>query len=123
MIFTTSHALSDEQRDLLDQLDVLDQEYATVIKDFYDRRDALMKQIAEKIPIGTMFQSEADNTVYEIVKPPGRFVHFEAIGYVRTRRGYRGETKAGLSLKRAQAEGFTLSENQLTVTAAQDGTP
>lgn len=65
--------------------------------------------VAAEVGIGNYFQ-DAEGTVYKIVVPEGRFVQFESVGYVRTRRG--SEKRGDLSQKEAQEAGFTLSEQQ-----------
>lgn len=95
---------------LRQQLATLDLEYSTVIKDFYERREELLAEIATEMQVGEMFQAE-DGTVFKIVEPEGKFVRFDRIGYVRTRRGDLGETRGSLSKKEAEASGFTLGSN------------
>jgi hypothetical protein len=46
--------------------------------------------------------------VYKIVEPEGKFVTFEKISYIRTRRS--DEARGDLSLKEAEAAGFTISK-------------
>ena len=61
--------------------------------------------VASEIGIGGSFQDE-DGTVYQIVVPDGKFVSFEHISYVRTRRA---EERAGdLSLKKAKELGYSV---------------
>lgn len=93
----------------------LDLFYSETVKPFYERRDALMQRIKEELPVGHMFQAE-DGTVFEIVQPKGTFVSYQQRSYDRTRRGYLGEKKGGLSLKRAEESGFVLGPGQKTVT-------
>lgn len=52
-----------------------------------------------------MFQDD-EGTVYKIVIPEGKFVHFEHIGYVRTRR--LDEKRGDLSIKDAEAAGYNV---------------
>lgn len=55
---------------------------------------------------GTYVQDPDDGTVYKIVKPNGRFVHFKDIEYVRTAQ--EGERANTLSKKEAEGAGFIL---------------
>lgn len=65
--------------------------------------------IAEK-GIGSYFQ-DADGCVYKLVVPDGRYVQFDRVGYVRTRRA--GEKAGDLSLKEATAAGFVVPESRV----------
>jgi hypothetical protein len=56
------------------------------------------------------FQSE-DGTVYKIVKPVGKFVSFADVDYLRTRR--EGEAKGSLSIKEAEAAGYSIKTGKL----------
>jgi len=53
------------------------------------------------------FVQDADGTVYQVVVPQGRFVHFDTISYIRTRK--EGEDRGDLSLKKAEEAGFNVS--------------
>ena len=92
----------------------LDIEYQTAIKDYYERRDALMAQALEELGPGHAFQAE-DGVVFKLVKPSGTFTRFRDIDVVRTRRGYLGETKTGISKKEAEALGFNLGSSWAVV--------
>jgi hypothetical protein len=52
-----------------------------------------------------MFQDE-EGTVYKIVVPDGKFVHFDHVSYVRTRRV--DEKRGDLSIKDAEAAGYNV---------------
>ena len=53
------------------------------------------------------FVQDIDGTVYQVVVPQGRFVHFDAISYIRTRK--EGEERGDLSLKKAEEAGYDVS--------------
>ena len=106
--------------DLQQALADLDLEYATVIKDYYERRQALLARVSEEMAAGDHFQDERDGTVFEITEPAGKFVRFERLSWQRTRRGNLGETKAGLSMKRAEEFGYVLTEVQKVVVPLVD---
>ena len=65
-----------------------------------------LEELANQIGIGSSFQDPEDKTVFEIVVPDGRYVYFDKIDYVRTRR--EGERSGSLSLKRAKELGYEL---------------
>ena len=70
---------------------------------FFEELEAAAQAVADEIGVDGMFQDE-DNTVYQIVIPEGRFVHYPRIGYTRTRR--TDEKRGDLSLKKARENGF-----------------
>lgn len=51
------------------------------------------------------FQDE-EGTVYKIVEPAGKFVTFDKVSYVRTRR--TTEKRGDLSIKEAEEAGFNV---------------
>ena len=64
--------------------------------------------VAEEIGIGGMFQAD-DGVVYKIVIPAGKYVHFDAISYTRTKRGDEDRSPYPLAIKEAQAAGFDVT--------------
>lgn len=85
------------------------------VKKFYEELDNALEQVAQEVGVGNYFQDPSDGTVYKIVKPEGTFIQYKDIGFVRTRRGHLGESRADLSMKEAESAGFELGENQKTV--------
>lgn len=65
-----------------------------------------LEELANQIGIGSSFQDPEDKTVFEIVVPDGKYMYFDKIDYVRTRR--EGERSGSLSLKRAKELGYDL---------------
>lgn len=65
-----------------------------------------LEELANQIGVGSSFQDPEDKTVFEIVVPDGRYMYFDKIDYVRTRR--EGERSGSLSLKRAKELGYEL---------------
>jgi len=61
------------------------------------------QKIADENGIGSYFQDD-EGVVYKVVVPSGRWVMFDTISYVRTRRGE--ESKGSLSVKEAKEAGF-----------------
>jgi hypothetical protein len=65
-----------------------------------------LEELANIIGVGSSFQDPTDKTVFEIVVPDGKYMYFDKIDYVRTRR--EGERSGSLSLKRAKELGYEL---------------
>ena len=65
-----------------------------------------LENLANEIGVNSSFQDPTDNTVFEIVIPDGKYMYFDKIDYVRTRRD--GERSGSLSLKRAKELGYNL---------------
>lgn len=65
-----------------------------------------LESLANEIGVNSSFQDPTDNTVFEIVIPDGKYMYFDKIDYVRTRRD--GERSGSLSLKRAKELGYNL---------------
>lgn len=65
-----------------------------------------LQELASKMGVGKSFQDPEDKTVFEIVIPDGKYMYFDKIDYVRTRR--EGERSGSLSLKRAKELGYEL---------------
>ena len=74
-------------------------------KKFLDDFDAALKAVAEEVQPGGFFQDE-EKVVYKIVIPAGRWIKFDAVSYVRTKRG--DESKGTLSAKEATEAGFEI---------------
>lgn len=75
------------------------------IKKYYEDLALATEAVSKEIGINGFFQDN-EGIVYQIVIPEGKFVHFEKLSYVRTRRAHE---KAGdLSMKKAQEAGYTL---------------
>jgi hypothetical protein len=83
----------------------LERQKAAVKKYFQDLSEAT-EALAKEVGIGGFFQDPSDGTVFKVVVPDGRWVNYETISYVRTRRS--DEKRGDLSLKEAQAAGFTV---------------
>ena len=77
------------------------------VKKYFDELNAAVEAVSKEIGINGMFQDEA-GIVYKVVIPEGKFVHFEKISYVRTKRPL--EKRGDLSMKEAEAAGFKLAE-------------
>jgi hypothetical protein len=76
------------------------------VKKYFEELKLATEAVATEIGIGGMFQDPSDGTVFKVVVPEGRFVAFDKISYVRTRRAH--EQRGDLSLKEAEAAGFSV---------------
>lgn len=68
-------------------------------------KEAMVKVMTE-IGEGKFVQDPSDMTVYQIVIPQGRYVYFDPITYIRTRKV--NEDRGELSIKKAEEAGFLL---------------
>jgi hypothetical protein len=75
----------------------------TDVRRYFDDLKEATKNVVEEIGVGGHFQDE-EGTVYQVVIPDGRFVQFDHVGYVRTRRS--GETRGDLSITKARELGY-----------------
>ena len=75
------------------------------VKKYFDQLSAAVLEVQAEVGINGYFQ-DGEGTVYKIVIPDGKFVHFDHISYVRTRR--LDEKRGDLSLKEAQEAGFNV---------------
>lgn len=77
------------------------------VKQYFENLKSAVEEVAKEVGINGYFQDE-DGTVYKIVEPEGKFVTFEKLSYVRTRR--MDEKRGDLSLKEAEEAGFTVQK-------------
>jgi len=77
------------------------------IKKYFDELNQAVEAVSKEIGINGMFQDD-QGIVYKVVIPEGKFVHFEKISYIRTRRAH--ETRGDLSMKEAEGAGFKLPQ-------------
>lgn len=75
------------------------------IKRYFDELNAAVEAVSKEIGINGFFQDD-QGIVYKVVIPAGKFVYFEKISYIRTRRQH--EPKGDLSMKEAEGAGFKL---------------
>jgi hypothetical protein len=75
------------------------------IKQYFNELKEATEALSKEIGIGGHFQDN-DGVVYQVVVPVGRFVPFDQIGYVRTRRLSAEEKKGDLSLTAARELGY-----------------
>lgn len=72
-------------------------------KVFLEGFDAALQAVAEEVGVDGYFQ-DGDRVVYKITVPTGRYVKFDTVSYVRTKRN--GEEKGSLSIKEAKEAGY-----------------
>lgn len=75
------------------------------VKKFFDDLNAATAAVAKEVGINGYFQ-DPEGTVYKVVIPDGKFVYFEHVSYVRTRRTH--EKRGDLSMTEAEGAGFKL---------------
>jgi hypothetical protein len=75
------------------------------VKKFFDELKEAVNEVAKEVGVNGFFQ-DSEGTVYKVVEPEGKFVTFERISYVRTRR--IDEKRGDLSIKDAEAAGFNV---------------
>jgi hypothetical protein len=75
------------------------------VKKFFDELKQATEAVAQEVGIGGMFQDN-EGTVYKVVEPEGKYVSFDKISYIRTRRLH--EQRGDLSIKEAEAAGFSV---------------
>jgi hypothetical protein len=79
------------------------------IKKYFDELNTACEALSKEIGVNGFFQDE-QGIVYKVVVPEGKFVHFEKISYVRTRRPH--EKRGDLSMKEAEGAGFRLADRE-----------
>ena len=75
------------------------------IKKFFEELKLATEAVKAEIGVDGYFQDN-EGTVYKVVIPEGKFVTFDKISYVRTRR--LDEKRGDLSLKEAEAAGYNV---------------
>jgi hypothetical protein len=93
--------LTDQQKKFIEVTKELE-----LIKEKRKEIGSQLEELANQIGVGSSFQDPEDQTVFEIVVPDGKYMYFDKIDYVRTRR--EGERSGSLSLKRAKELGYEL---------------
>ena len=77
------------------------------VKKFFDELNIAVEAVSKEVGINGYFQDD-QGIVYKVVVPEGKFVYFEKLSYVRTRRPL--EKRGDLSMKEAETAGFKLNE-------------
>jgi hypothetical protein len=79
------------------------------VKKYFDDLNLAVEAVSREIGINGFFQDN-EGTVYQVVVPEGKFVYFEKLSYLRTRRS--NEKRGDLSMEKAKAAGFTLPNRE-----------
>jgi len=75
------------------------------VKKYFDELQAAVEAVSKEIGINGHFQDD-QGIVYQIVIPKGKFVYFEPVSYVRTKRA--GEERGDLSVSKAKELGYDI---------------
>jgi hypothetical protein len=73
------------------------------VKKYFEELKLATEALAKEIGINGHFQDH-EGTVYQIVEPEGKFVQFDRVSYIRTRRSH--EKRGDLSLTKAKELGY-----------------
>lgn len=76
------------------------------VKKYFEELNSAVEAVSKEVGINGMFQDSA-GIVYKVVIPEGKFVYYDKISYVRTRRP--NEKRGDLSMKEAELAGFKLT--------------
>ena len=74
------------------------------IKLYFKELKEATEALAEELGVDGTFQDPEDGTVFQIVEPEGKFVTFEKVSYLRTKR--EGEKRGTLSIVKAKEAGY-----------------
>jgi hypothetical protein len=77
------------------------------VKKYFENLTAAVEELAKEVGINGYFQDD-EGTVYKVVIPEGKWVTYDKISYIRTRR--MDEARGDLSLKEAEAAGFSVQK-------------
>jgi len=76
-------------------------------KDELDKLRGQLNAALAKLPLNSYVQDPTTGLVYKVVVPQGRFVSFQHLDYVRTKKP--DERQGSLSAKEAKEQGFTVA--------------
>ena len=77
------------------------------VKKFFEELSEAVAAVQKEVGTNGYFQDE-EGTVYKIVEPDGKYVPFEKLSYLRTRRLSEERSPLPLALKEAEAAGFNV---------------
>lgn len=77
------------------------------IKKFHEELAEAIVAVQNEVGLEGMFQDD-EGTVYKIVEPDGKYVVFDKVSYLRTRRLSEERSPLPLAIKEAEAAGFTV---------------
>jgi len=79
------------------------------VKKYFDQLNEAVVAVSKEIGINGYFQDD-QGIVYKVVVPDGKFVYFEHISYIRTRRPH--EKRGDLSMKEAETAGYKVQNDR-----------
>jgi hypothetical protein len=77
------------------------------IKKFFDDLNNAVLAVQAEVGLNGYFQDE-EGTVYKIVEPDGKYVQYDKVSYLRTRRLSEERSPLPLALKEAEAAGYNV---------------
>jgi hypothetical protein len=77
------------------------------VKKFFEELSEAIAAVQKEVGTNGYFQDE-EGTVYKVVEPDGKYVPFEKLSYLRTRRLSEERSPLPLALKEAEAAGFNV---------------
>lgn len=77
------------------------------VKKYFEELKQAVELVAKEVGVNGYFQDD-QGVVYKVVEPEGKFVTYDKISYVRTRRSH--EKRGDLSMKEAESAGFSLPD-------------
>lgn len=79
------------------------------VKKYFDELKQAIEVLAKEVGVNGYFQDD-QGIVYKVVEPEGKFVTYDKISYIRTRRSH--EKRGDLSMKEAETAGFVLPNRE-----------
>jgi hypothetical protein len=79
------------------------------VKKFYEDLSLAVEELAKEVGVNGFFQDQ-EGTVYKIVVPKGKWISYEPLSYLRTRRMHEDASPLPLALKDAEKAGFTVQK-------------
>jgi hypothetical protein len=77
------------------------------VKKFFEELSETIEAVKAEVGLNGYFQDE-EGTVYKIVEPEGKYVQFDKLSYLRTRRLTEERSPLPLALKEAEAAGYNV---------------
>ena len=77
------------------------------VKKFFEELSDTITELQKEVGLNGMFQDD-EGTVYKIVEPDGKYIQFDKVSYLRTRRLNEERSPLPLAIKEAEAAGFNV---------------
>lgn len=74
---------------------------------FQEELAQAIEAVKAEVGLNGMFQDE-EGTVYKIVEPDGKYIYFDKLSYLRTRRLSEERSPLPLAIKEAEAAGYNV---------------